>query len=161
MLAKWNAKNGGLARTSSAPFPTIDSLFDEALSIFQQPFFGDLALNANWAGARFAPAADITETAEVVQVSLDLPGHDPTSLKVSVEGDTLTVHAERKQERQDQGQSYLRSERSYGVFARSFTFPSTVDAAKCEAKYEHGVLTVTMPKREEAKPKSIEVKVQT
>lgn len=134
-------------------------LFD---SFFKDPFFGNFNLPRSWSAAQaLAPAADIVETESELQVKVDLPGHDPKSVQVKLEGDTLTIQSERKEEKQSKGESYLRTERSYGVFARSFVLPDTVDGQKCEARYEHGVLTVTLPKREEAKPRSVEIKVQT
>jgi HSP20 family protein len=149
MLAKWSPQNGGIAGSFPSLIPSIGSL---------QPFF-DVAYPRNWAAS--APAADVLETENDIQVIVDLPGHDPKSVQVTLEGDTLTIQAERKQEPQQQRSSYLRSERSYGIFTRAFELPGTVDGSKCEARYEAGVLTVTLPKRDEAKPKSIDIKVRS
>lgn len=100
------------------------------------------------------------ETEDAVQVKVDLPGHDPESIKVKLDGDTLTIQSERKQEEKHEGKGYRRIERSYGSYARSFVLGRGLDASATQARYENGVLTVTVPKKEEAKPKSIEVKVQ-
>jgi HSP20 family protein len=101
--------------------------------------------------------ADIAETENEFLVSVDLPGYDPKSLQVKLEADTLTIQAERK----PGPNSYVRNERHSGVFARSFVLPNTIDNSKCQASLEHGVLTVTLPKREEAKPRVIDIKVQS
>ena len=104
------------------------------------------------------PAADIVETENTIQVKVDLPGHSAKDIQVKLEGDTLTIQSERKQEKEEKGENYLRTERSYGVFSRSFVLPSSVDGSKPEAKYANGVLTVTLPKVEAAKARVIEVK---
>ncbi len=160
MLARWVPQNGGIGRTSSSPVPTVDSLFDEAFTIFRQPFLGDRALGQSWAPT-FAPPADVVETDSDLRVSVDLPGHDPRSLEVKLEGATLTIQAERRQTVDDKGFTYLRSERGYGLFSRSFELPAWVDASTCRADYQHGVLSVTMPKKAEARPRTIEVKVHS
>src|SRR5687768_12088048 len=92
----------------------------------------------------FAPAADIVETENELELKVDLPGHDPKSLQVKVDGDTLTISSERKAEKRERREHYLRTERSYGMFARSFVLPITVDGTRCEAQYDNGVLTITL-----------------
>ena len=156
MLTKWNpfssngnGSNGGIARSASQ-MPVFDELFREADRLFEGSF-------SNPAIAYGLPAADIYETQDELTLRMDLPGHDPKNIDIQVEGDTLTIRAQR-----DEGQvkaRWLRQERAQGQFARSFVLPSTVDGAKCDASFQHGVLTVTLPKREEAKPRSITVKV--
>jgi HSP20 family protein len=106
------------------------------------------------------PAADIYETAEGITLLVDLPGHDPKAIEVKVENDTLTLKSERKVERSDK-EGARRLERSFGVYARSFVLPRTVDASKVEARYENGVLTLTVPRREESRPRVVEVKVNS
>ncbi|NMO22633.1 Hsp20/alpha crystallin family protein [Pyxidicoccus fallax] len=108
----------------------------------------------------FAPAADIVESEAGLTLHLDMPGLDAKAIQVTVEKDVLTVQAERKAEPRTEGVTVRRQERGFGTFARSFALPDTVDASKVEAKYEHGVLTLTLPRREESKPRVIEVKVQ-
>lgn len=158
MLTLWNPFNGRTETSALAPFADFDRLFNE----MTREIARDFALPSRWLTAQaLAPAADIVETEDAIEVKMDLPGHDPKQIQVKLEGDTLTIQSERKYEKQDKGSSFLRSERGYGVFARSFVLPSTVDAKKCEARYEHGVLTVSLPKREEAKPRSIDIKVQS
>jgi HSP20 family protein len=136
-------------------------LFDD---LFRGAFFNDFVLpRGNWkaTAATFAPPADVVETQTAIEVTVDLPGHDAKSLDVKLENGVLTIQSERKQERRTEGDGVLRAERSFGQFARSFELPDTVDAGKVEAKFENGVLTVTLPKREETKPRTISVKVQS
>ena len=105
------------------------------------------------------PAADVVETDAAFRVSLDLPGHDPKSIDIRVEDGTLSVRSERKFPVPPEGETVLRSERAYGAAYRAFALPKSVDAGKVEARYEAGVLTVTLPKREETKPRTISVQV--
>jgi HSP20 family protein len=160
MLARWNPFNGGIARSPS-PMPAFDDLFKEADALLRTSLLGDTVLPSGWSVAtNHAPAADVLETEDEFHVQMDLPGHDPKSLQVKLEGDVLTVQSERKPPHPGQNVDYLFAERASGIFARSFSLPSSVDGSRCEAKYENGVLTVTLPKREDARPKSIQVKVQ-
>ena len=151
MLARWVPQESGMGRSSSSLVPSVDSLFDEAFTVFRPPFYF----------ARTGPGADIAETENEFQVSVDLPGYDPKSLEVKLEGNTLTIQAERKRGLTERVRSYLESERSAGRYARSFVLPNTIDGSKCQADYEHGVLTVTLPKRDEAKPRTVDIKVHS
>lgn len=156
MLTLWNPlakRNGGTLVSLSRDVDRLFSEMDRAFRDFSLPAFG-------WNIESSLPAADVVETADAVTVRIDLPGHDPKNIQVNVEDDLLTVRSERKAESEDKGETWHRSERSYGVYARSFALPASVDADKAEARYEHGVLSVTLPKREEARPKTIAVKVQ-
>jgi HSP20 family protein len=137
-------------------------LFDD---LFRGAFFNDFVLpRGTWksaAATTFAPPADVVETQAAIEVTVDLPGHDPKSLDVKLENGILTIQSERQQERRGEQDGVLRAERSFGQFVRSFELPDTVDPEKVAAKLEHGVLTVTLQKREETKPRSIAVKVQS
>ncbi|MDC0713419.1 Hsp20/alpha crystallin family protein [Stigmatella sp. ncwal1] len=110
-------------------------------------------------GTSFAPPADIFETQAGLTLQVDLPGHDPKTIEVKVEQGVLTFRSERKAE-PNAKENARRLERGFGVYTRSFTLPDTVDATKVEARYEQGVLTLTLPRKEESKPRVIEVKVQ-
>lgn len=155
MLAKWNPfANSGIARSSSA-LPGFDDLFTEADRLFESAFAYPYA--SALAGA---PAADIVETADELLLTLDLPGFDPKAMEVKIEGDLLTVSAQRSEATHEKWR-WLRKERAQLQVARSFVLPPGVDTSRCEAHYEHGVLTLTLPRREEAKPKSISVKVKS
>ena len=109
----------------------------------------------------WAPAVDIYETEHELVVKADLPDIDPKDLDIRVENNILTIRGERKFESKVSEDKYLRVERSYGSFARSFTLANTVNAEAIKADYQNGVLTLTIPKREEAKPKQIKVNVGT
>ncbi len=119
----------------------------------------DVALAHPAFAAAQAPAADVLEAAGEYRVQLDLPGVDPAAIKLEVEKDTLSVSAERRFTALAAGEELHRSERPFGAFSRSFRLPAAVDAARVEARYEAGVLTVTLPKREEARARSIPVQV--
>ena len=106
------------------------------------------------------PPADVLENAQEYRVAIDLPGVDPATIKLEVENDTLQVAADRKFAPPAAGDELLRSERAFGAFARTFTLPVSVDATRVEASYEAGVLTVRLPKREEAKARTIPVAIR-
>ena len=107
----------------------------------------------------WAPAVDIYETEHELVVKADLPEIDPKDLDIRVENNILTIRGERKFEKKVNENNYLRIERAYGSFARSFALANTVDAEAIKAEYQNGVLTLVIPKREEAKPKQIKVNV--
>jgi HSP20 family protein len=106
------------------------------------------------------PAVDIFETdAREIVLKAELPGLKREDIDVSVENNTLTIRGERKKDDAVSEDQYHRVERSFGPFSRSFTLPSTVDAGRVRAEYRDGVLTVTLPMREEARPRQIQVNV--
>jgi HSP20 family protein len=109
----------------------------------------------------WAPAVDIYETAHELVVKADLPDIDPKDLDIRVENNILTIRGERKFEKKVNEDNYLRVERAYGAFSRSFALANTVNPDGIKADYQNGVLTLVSPKREEAKPKQIKVNVGT
>jgi HSP20 family protein len=109
----------------------------------------------------WAPAVDIYETERELVVKADLPEVDPKELDIRVENNLLTIRGERKFEKKVNEDNYLRVERAYGSFSRSFSLANTVNSEAIQAEYQNGVLTLTLPKREEAKPKQIKVNVGT
>jgi HSP20 family protein len=109
----------------------------------------------------WAPAVDILETEHELVVKADVPDVDPKDLDIRVENNILTIRGERKFQKQVNENNYLRVERSYGSFARSFSLANTVNSEAIKADYQNGVLTLNIPKREEAKPKQIKVNVGT
>ena len=121
--------------------------------------WADLALprlqGFGWVAA--PPPADVVETEEAIVVRLDLPGHKSDDIQLKVENDVLTVEAERKLA-ETNGETFHRSERVFGRSARSFALPAVVDTGRTEASYVDGVLEITLPKRPEAKPRTIPVK---
>jgi len=108
----------------------------------------------------WSPAVDILETENELVVKADLPDVQLEDIDVRVENGTLSLKGERKFEKDFAGKGYHRIERSYGSFVRSFTVPSSVDTEKVSADYKNGVLTVTLPKKEAAKPKQVKVAVK-
>ena len=107
----------------------------------------------------WTPAVDILETENALILKADLPDVDMKDTTVEIENGTLTLKGERKFEKDDQTQGYHRIERSYGSFVRYFSLPDTVEADKVHADYKNGVLSVSLPKKELAKPRSIKVEV--
>lgn len=106
----------------------------------------------------WTPPVDILETENELLLKMDVPDVPQKDVDIRLENDTLTIKGERKFE-QPQGKGYHRIERSYGTFARSFTLPNTVDTEKVRAEFRNGVLTVTLPKKEVAKPRTIRVEI--
>lgn len=140
-----NRTNG----TALRPFPTgLDRLFDEMTRDF-----GALAPGA---AAEFAPPLDVTESEGAWTVRAELPGVAAEDVEVSVTGNVLTIRGEKKQESESPG----RSERRYGKFVRALEFPSDLDGGKVEARSKNGVLTVTLPKAEASRPRTVAVKVE-
>ena len=140
------------------PFRGVNTLQDQFNRLFGDVFdrkAGESSLTA------WAPAVDIYETEHELVVKADLPEVDPKDLDIRVENNILTIRGERKFEKKVNEDNYLRVERAYGSFARSFTLANTVNSDAIKADYQDGVLTLTIPKREEAKPKQIKVNVNT
>lgn len=115
--------------------------------------------NANPART-FLPSADVVETEKSFEIHVDLPGFTAEQIDVKVEGAELTITAERKDEKLEEGKSWVRRERTRGHFVRSFSLPESVEGTTPQAAYKHGVLTVTLPKKEELQPRSLKVKVE-
>jgi HSP20 family protein len=107
----------------------------------------------------FAPPVDIYEDEHNISLRMEVPGIDENDIDVRIEGNTLTVHGERKLEKDEKEENYRRIERQYGSFTRSFTLPNSVDPSQVSAHYDKGVLKVSLAKKAEAKPKQIKVNV--
>jgi HSP20 family protein len=107
----------------------------------------------------WAPAVDIYETPNELVVKADLPDVSEKDIDVRVENNLLTIRGERKFEKSVSEENFLRIERTYGSFSRSFSLPNTVNSEAIGAEYKNGVLTVTLPKREESKPRQVKVTV--
>ena len=107
----------------------------------------------------FAPPVDIYEDEHTITLKLEVPGIDEKDIDVRIENNTLTVHGERKIEKEEKEENFRRVERQYGSFTRSFTLPSSVDTGQVSANYDKGVLKINLAKKAEAKPKQIKVNV--
>ena len=140
------------------PFRGVISLQEQVNRLFNDAFErqGEESSLTAW-----APAVDIYETEHELVVKADLPDVDPKDLDIRVENNVLTIRGERKFEKRVNEENYLRVERAYGSFARSFTLANTVNSDAIKADYQNGVLTLTIPKKEEAKPKQIKINVAT
>jgi HSP20 family protein len=134
--------------------PAVSRLFDEFFNDF--PFTSSMVEGKeNW-----IPSVDILEKDGKIILRAEIPGMTEKEIELKVEGDTLILKGERKMESEDKKSNYHRIERSYGSFTRSFRLPDTVDSEKIDADYKNGVLTITIPKKSEVKPREIPVKVQ-
>jgi HSP20 family protein len=146
------------------PFKEVVRVQDEL-----NRFFGDRrwflrSQRGEELGSAFLPAIDIYEDPEALTLTAELPGIDPKDVDLHIENSVLNIKGERKMEREDKGdkkEGYLRIERAYGTFVRSFTLPTTVDAEKAKAEFKNGLLRITIPRREESKPRSIRVEVDS
>jgi HSP20 family protein len=126
---------------------------DRLNRMFEAAFSGEPLSNGAW-----VPAIDVYETAEKdVVVKVDLPDVKREDIKVTFENNVLSIEGERKFDSDATREQYHRLERGYGAFRRSFSLPATVDAARVEAAYQDGVLTVKLPRREESRPRQIKV----
>jgi HSP20 family protein len=108
----------------------------------------------------WAPRVDVNETEKEFIIDAELPGMEKKDIHVGVENDMLKITGERKDERKSENGNYSRRERHYGKFERTFALPDTVDAEKVNAEFKNGLLTITLPKTEKAKPKEIAVEVK-
>jgi HSP20 family protein len=139
-----------------SPFRGVTTLQDQINRLFHDAFerTGEESNLTAW-----APAVDIFENEQELVVKADLPEIDPKDLDIRVENNILTIRGERKFEKKVNEDNYLRVERAYGAFSRSFSLANTVNPEGIKADYQNGVLTLSIPKREEAKPKQIKVNV--
>jgi HSP20 family protein len=140
------------------PFRGVSSLQDQINRLFSETFdrsSGEANLTT------WAPPVDIYETEHELVVKADLPDVKPEDLDIRVENNILTIRGPRRFEKKVNEDNYLRVERAYGSFSRSFSLANTVNTEAIKADYKDGVLSLSVPKREEAKPKQIKVNVQT
>ena len=138
------------------PFREFSTLQDRMNRLFRDSY-GDReeALTTS----TFAPPVDVYEDEHNVTLKIEVPGIDEKDIDVRIENNTLTVHGERKFEKEEKEENFRRVERRYGGFTRSFTLPNTIDAEKVQATYDKGILKVQLAKKAEAKPKQIKVNI--
>ncbi|HUJ32662.1 MAG TPA: Hsp20/alpha crystallin family protein [Candidatus Acidoferrum sp.] len=144
------------AITRWEPFRNLSTLQEQVNRLFDTSFKGSPE-NSNL--TTWAPAVDIYETENELVIKADLPDVAEKDIDVRVENNMLTVRGERKFEESVKEDNYLRVERAYGSFSRSFSLPNTVDTEAIKASYKNGVLTVALPKRAESKPKQVKINV--
>ena len=145
-LVRWSPVRNAFTINSE-----IDRLFDNFLS---DRMSGTDALSDG------IPAVDVEETEQEFLVTAEIPGMQKKDIKISFENNYLTLSGEKKESKESKEANFYRKERSYGKFSRSIPIPVGVMLDKIEAEYEQGILTVKIPKTEEAKPKQIEIKVK-
>ena len=141
------------------PFRDLVSTHDHFNQLFNETFaraFGD---QQEVSLRTWVPPVDICETEDSLVLKAELPGIRPDDVEIRVEDNTLHLKGERKFEKEVKDENVHQAERSYGTFSRSFVLPSSIDSDKVKAEYQNGVLTLTMPKREEVKPKTIKIDV--
>ncbi|HXY52539.1 MAG TPA: Hsp20/alpha crystallin family protein [Terriglobales bacterium] len=139
------------------PFREFSTLQERMNRLFRESFAeaGQEALMST----TFAPPVDVYEDEHNVTLKIEVPGIEEKDIDVRIENNTLTVHGERKFEKEEKEENFRRVERQYGSFTRTFTLPNTVDVDKVSASYDKGVLKIALPKKAEAKPKQIKVNV--
>lgn len=136
------------------PFRDLARLQDEVARSFEDRLSLRGGESVGW-----TPSCDIFEDGEAVTLRFELAGVEPKDVDIRYENGVITLRGERKLENEEKRDNYHRVEMSYGSFTRSFSLPAVVDAEKIKAESKHGVLTVTLPKKAEAKPRPISIKV--
>lgn len=132
--------------------------FQREMDRFFNRFFGE-ALPARMGEEGWLPRLDIAETKENLVIEAELPGMDSKDIEVNLTGDLLTIKGEKKSERKEDGKHYHCVERHTGTFQRAFRLPASVQGNKVDASFDKGILTITLPKTEEAKEKEIKIEV--
>jgi HSP20 family protein len=145
MIVRWN------------PFHELNRLQRDMNELFENRMKNSDEETTN--ACDWRPLVDVYEDVERYIVHAELPGIDPSEVKINVEENRLMLRGERKLHDEAKRENYHRIERYYGTFARTFTLPSTVDTEKISAEYKHGLLSVSIPKKLEVQPKQITVKV--
>lgn len=140
------------------PFREFSTLQDRMNRLFRESY-GPEGRDESLTTSQFAPPVDVYEDEHNVVLKVEVPGIDEKDIDVRVENNVLTVHGERKVEKEEKEENFRRIERQYGSFTRTFSLPSTVDAERIQADYDKGILKIVLPKKAEAKPKQIKVNV--
>ena len=148
-LAPWKQ------RGSLDVFQDLEDFQKEMNRLFESRWPAKANGNSFW-----APPVDIIDEKDHIRIRADLPGLKKEDIEVSADNGILTIKGEKKEEKETKEKDYVRSERYYGAFHRSFSLPTGVDAQKVNASYKDGVLEVALPKREDAKPKQVKVEVK-
>lgn len=146
-LIPWGRKEIG--RPLSALQQEMNRLFES--------FFGDTFVEPFRGVGGWNPAVDIAETEDAMLVKAELPGLEPDDVSITLTGDVLTIKGEKKHEKEEKTKDYHRVERSYGSFERSVQLPASIKADKVEATFKSGVLTIVLPKAEEAKARTVKI----
>lgn len=145
-----------LTRFRAQPYDGVFTL-PRQLDRWMNEALGELQLGSAENLRTWFPATDVSETPEHLILRLEVPGLERDDVKLSIERNTITVRGEKRQETTTENENFYRSERSYGSFERSFALPAHVDTDSVKASMENGVLTIRLPRREEAKARAIEI----
>ena len=140
-----------------SPLQDVAQLQSRLNSIFSE--FTAPSESSSSASGSFVPAVDIYEDAQALVLKLEVPGLKPEDIDIRMENQTLTVKGERRFESEEKAENFHRIERRFGTFARSFTLPQTVDAENIAAAYDAGVLSISLAKKPEAKPRQVKVEI--
>jgi HSP20 family protein len=149
-LTQWNP-----AGETATLNQRMERLFDEMLGRGLWRTAEERPLRGTW-----VPAINILEREDAIVIQADLPGLKAEDVEVTVEEGTLSIRGERKLEEVNEGETYHRVERLYGSFERTFTLPNSVDTSKIDARFKNGEMLLTLPKREESKPRAVKIKVE-
>ena len=141
------------------PWQEIEDMFDRYTRAVGWPRRG-LAAPESGTRADWSPRVDIAETEQEFTIKAEIPEVDKNDVKITIDNGVVTLQGERRQEKEEKGKTFHRVERYYGSFSRSFSLPDNIDEAAAKASFKDGVLTLQIPKRESAKPRGIEVKVE-
>jgi HSP20 family protein len=131
----------------------LNRILDEAFAGLPFPEQGGNILTSSW-----VPPTDVSEDQNSIKITMELAGVDPDDVRISLENNVLTIRGEKRQEEEENDERVHRIERIYGMFQRTFVLPNSVDPERIEARHENGVLTVSIPKTERARPREIPVK---
>ena len=134
----------------------MDRMFEELMGRGLRRLAEDDRVRGSW-----SPAVNILEKKDAIVITADLPGLKAEDVDVTVDNGVLTIRGERRLEEASEGETYHRVERVYGVFERTFTLPNSVDVNRIDAKFRNGEMLVTLPKREESKPRAVKVAVES
>jgi len=141
----------------------MDSLHRSIDRLFTDAWGGNLApslLSENWAASKLTPRLDVVDDDKAFRVSVELPGMTDKDVAITVDDRTLTIRGEKKEEKEQKDKDVFRRERAYGSFRRALELPDNVDAAKIEAKFKDGVLTIDLPKTKEAQARVKQIPVK-
>ena len=141
------------------PFRDLAAMQEEMNRLFDR-FFGRFSERREFDEGMWSPFVDISETKDDLVITAEIPGMNKDDIKISINDNILCLKGEKKQDKKVEEENYHRVERSYGTFHRSFTLPATVQQDQVKATYRDGILRVTLPKAEEAKPKEIAIEVK-
>jgi HSP20 family protein len=146
-------------RTKLDPFGDLMGMQDEINRLFDITLGRSAFDHAGLFDGEWAPAIDVYENDDKVVVKTELPGLSEKDIEVDILGDTLTIKGEKRKEEEKKDKHYHRVERTYGSFHRTVTLPGMVESEKAKASFKNGVLEITIPKKEEAKPRQVKVDV--